>query len=67
MIQAIEGNRAVFEGKVVLDVGAGTGLLSMFAARAGAKTVYAVEASSIANVAQLLVEQNRFTDCIKVH
>lgn len=65
-LQAIEGNKGVFSGKVVLDVGSGTGLLAMFAARAGAKKVYAVEASNMANVAQLLVEQNGFSDCIQV-
>jgi len=59
-------NRHLFKDKVVLDVGCGTGILSMFAARAGAKQVYGVECSKIAESAAKIVEANNLSDVIKI-
>eukprot|EP00873_Tetraselmis_striata_P039979 jgi/Tetstr1/460243/TSEL_000478.t2 len=59
-------NRAQFEGKVVLDVGTGSGILAIFAAKAGAKKVYAVEATDMAKFARQVVEKNGLSDVITV-
>ncbi|KAG2482538.1 hypothetical protein HYH03_018529 [Edaphochlamys debaryana] len=56
--QAICGNPDDFRGHTVLDVGAGSGILSLFAAQAGARQVYAVEASGMARFARLLADSN---------
>ena len=60
---AIEKSRPFIEGKCVMDVGAGTGILSLFAAREGkAERVCAVEASGMAIVCQ----QVRMYACLYV-
>lgn len=50
----------------MLDVGAGSGILSFFAVQAGAKRVYAIEASNMAYHAQQLVSANNVGEKIKV-
>ncbi|KAF3937052.1 hypothetical protein ABW19_dt0202008 [Dactylella cylindrospora] len=51
-------NKHVFKDKIVLDVGCGTGILSMFCAKAGAAKVFAVDNSNIINKARENVYEN---------
>jgi protein arginine N-methyltransferase 1 len=60
--KAIHGT--VKPGDVVVDLGAGTGLLSFFAVQAGARHVYAIELSGITDMAAELIEANGFRDRI---
>ncbi|KAK9463269.1 S-adenosyl-L-methionine-dependent methyltransferase [Lipomyces oligophaga] len=55
---AIYDNKDIFKDKIVLDVGCGTGILSMFAAKAGAKMVFAVDNSDIIDKAIANVYEN---------
>lgn len=59
-------NLSDFHDKIILDVGAGSGILSFFAIQAGAKKVYAIEASSMAQHCEMLVRQNNLSDRIIV-
>jgi SAM-dependent methyltransferase len=56
--------QAVRPGDVVVDLGTGSGVLAIAAARAGARHVYAVEASDIAEVAERVFAANGMEDRI---
>jgi len=62
--RAIVDNAHLFKDKLVLDVGCGTGILSMFCVKAGAKHVYAVDCSDIINQARQIVIDNHYQDRI---
>lgn len=55
-----------FQNKIVLDVGCGTGILSMFAAKAGAAHVYGVDMSGIVESAKKIVETNGLGDKVTI-
>ncbi|XP_052687158.1 protein arginine N-methyltransferase 1-like [Crassostrea angulata] len=57
-------NKHLFRGKVVLDVGCGTGILSMFAAKAGAAKVIGIECSSIIEYGQKIVAENNYSNVV---
>ena len=57
---AIINNPQIFRGKQTMDIGAGTGILSLFCAQAGAKMILAVEASSLAKLTKRIIREN---DC----
>eukprot|EP00931_Biecheleriopsis_adriatica_P050291 TRINITY_DN29110_c0_g2_i1.p1 TRINITY_DN29110_c0_g2~~TRINITY_DN29110_c0_g2_i1.p1 ORF type:complete len:432 (-),score=79.53 TRINITY_DN29110_c0_g2_i1:203-1498(-) len=62
--------KAIFltcKDKVVLEVGCGTGILSVFAAQAGAKQVIAAEANfEMAHYAHQVIDSNGFSDKVTV-
>eukprot|EP01087_Luapelamoeba_hula_P014599 TRINITY_DN430_c0_g1_i1.p1 TRINITY_DN430_c0_g1~~TRINITY_DN430_c0_g1_i1.p1 ORF type:complete len:351 (-),score=61.85 TRINITY_DN430_c0_g1_i1:151-1203(-) len=63
---AIMHNKNLFEGKVVLDVGCGTGILCMFAAQAGAARVIGIDCSGIIKQARKIIEVNGFSDVVEL-
>ncbi|CAJ0950378.1 unnamed protein product, partial [Mesorhabditis belari] len=63
---SIYHNKHLFKDKIVMDVGSGTGILSMFAARAGAKKVIAVEFSAMAIQSRQIISDNGLDHIVEV-
>jgi len=59
-------NTHLFKNKVVMDIGCGTGILCMFAAKAGARKVIGIECSSIIEHAQRIIKANGFEEVISL-
>jgi 16S rRNA G966 N2-methylase RsmD len=57
-------HEAVGPGDVVLDLASGTGVLGMIACEAGASRVYAIEATSLVEVARAVAAANGFAERI---
>ncbi len=55
---------SITPGDVVVDVGSGTGVLALFAAKAGAARVYAIEREPIIEVAREIAECNGLSETI---
>lgn len=60
--KAVLQNQHLFKDKIVLDVGSGTGILCLFAAKAGAAHVYGIECSEIVETARKVAVRNNFAD-----
>ncbi|KAM7407590.1 hypothetical protein PAMA_003353 [Pampus argenteus] len=65
--QVVLSNSASLRSKVVMDLGCGTGIISLFCAQlAQPSVVYAVEASSMAEYTRQLVKQNGCEEVVTV-
>lgn len=65
-MRSIVNNPHLFKDKIVMDVGCGTGILSMFAAKAGAKAVYGIECAGIADSAKKIVKANKLDHIVTI-
>lgn len=54
-------------GKSVIDLGCGTGILSLFAAKSGAKKIIAIEETNIALVAEKMFKSNRINHLVTLY
>lgn len=62
----IYNNTHLISGKICIDVGAGSGILSLFLVKAGARHVFAIEASNIVDKLQQIVNDNNYTNRITI-
>lgn len=60
----LSNSDSLFKGKTVLDIGCGTGVLSIFCAKAGAKKVIAIDATDVIKQAQEIIELNGYSNVI---
>uniref|UniRef100_A0A6A7G302 type I protein arginine methyltransferase n=1 Tax=Hirondellea gigas TaxID=1518452 RepID=A0A6A7G302_9CRUS len=65
-MNAIVHNAHLFKDKVVLDIGSGTGILCLFAAKAGAKKVIGIEMASIAKSSREIIKANGYENVITI-
>ena len=63
---AIVGNSDLFKDKIVMDVGTGSGILACWAANAGARKVYAIEYTDMAENAKLVMKANGVDHVVEV-
>ncbi|MCO5550458.1 hypothetical protein L7F22_003945 [Adiantum nelumboides] len=65
-LRAVYTSQGAYGYRIVLDVGTGSGILAIWAAQAGAKKVYAVEATKMAEHARRLAAGNGVQDIVEV-
>ena len=63
---AISASMPSVRGKIVVDIGCGTGILCLMAARAGAKQVIGIDVSSIVERTRRVIEKNGFSSTITI-